>query len=86
MKPGITGVASIIFRDEIKIIQESKIPWDKYVKEKIMPHKAILERWYSKNQSFKTDLLLIFCTFIILINKKSKMIYRLFKDIPQMNK
>ena len=53
--PGLTGIGSIIFRNEESII--SKIadnngdPWEFYQKV-IYPYKGEVEMWYLKNQSF----------------------------------
>ena len=73
------GLASIIFRDEEKILQNSSHP-DKTYKEKITPRKAELEKWYIKNNSiylyFKLIILTLFVVIIPSIN-----ISRFFDDI-----
>ena len=61
--PGLSGVGSIIFRDEEKILQNSNDPDDTY-KEEITPKKAALEKWYVKNQSIGLYFKLIFMTLI----------------------
>jgi lipopolysaccharide/colanic/teichoic acid biosynthesis glycosyltransferase len=77
--PGLSGLASIIFRDEEKILQNSSHP-DKTYKEKITPRKAELEKWYIKNNSiylyFKLIILTLFVVIIPSIN-----ISRFFDDI-----
>lgn len=50
MKPGLTGIGSIIFRDEEKYFLSSDDP-DLIYRIKIAPSKAILERWFFKNRS-----------------------------------
>ena len=56
VKPGITGIGSIVFRDEEKWI--SAYNGDKHVfyKKYIAPYKGELELWYQKNISFSNDL------------------------------
>ncbi len=61
--PGLSGVGSIIFRDEEKILQNSNDPDDTY-KEEITPKKAALEKWYVKNKSIGLYFKLIFMTLI----------------------
>tara|TARA_Y100000389_G_scaffold167531_1_gene172757 strand:- start:4667 stop:5299 length:633 start_codon:yes stop_codon:yes gene_type:complete len=66
IRPGLSGVSSIIFRDEEKIFQNSDDP-DKTYKEKISPKKAELEKWYVKNRSVYLYFKLIILTLIIVI-------------------
>ena len=61
--PGLSGVGSIIFRDEEKILQNSSDP-DTTYKEEITPKKAALEKWYVKNKSIGLYFKLIFLTVI----------------------
>jgi lipopolysaccharide/colanic/teichoic acid biosynthesis glycosyltransferase len=61
--PGLSGVGSIIFRDEEKILQNSNDP-DTTYKEEITPKKAALEKWYVKNKSIGLYFKLIFLTVI----------------------
>lgn len=62
-KPGLSGVGSIIFRDEEKILLNSSDPDATYKKE-ITPKKAELEKWYVKNKSIGLYFKLIFLTVI----------------------
>lgn len=61
--PGLSGVGSIIFRDEEKILQNSS-DLDTVYKEKITPEKALLEKWYVENRSISLYFKLIFLTLI----------------------
>ena len=63
VKPGITDYASIKFRDEAEIMNKSDKPEDVYINE-IMPEKIKLNKIYIKEQSFITDLKIIFLTFV----------------------
>ena len=63
VKPGLTGIGSIIFRDEEELISDVKNSggdlWHFY-KEKIYPFKGKLEIWYQNNTSFILEMKLIF--------------------------
>lgn len=83
MKPGLTGAGSIIFRDEESIMGKSKLPWEECVKQEIMPRKAAAEEWYSKHQSFITDLKLIFITVWVVLFPGSNILHQIFKDLPE---
>ena len=84
-KPGLTGIGSIIFRDEEKLITDVKNnggdTWEFY-KDKIYPFKGELEIWYQNNRSFFLDLKLIFITAWVIFNPNSKIYNKLFKDLP----
>lgn len=61
--PGLSGVGSIIFRDEEKILQNSSDP-DATYKEEITPEKAKLEKWYVENNSLLLYFKLIVLTIV----------------------
>lgn len=83
MKPGITGIGSVIFRDEESILKNTKLHWEECVKQVIMPVKGELEEWYFLNRGFKTDLKLIFITFWVVFFTESNLVNKSFKDLPQ---
>ena len=88
VKPGLSGIGSIIFRDEESIITKVKNEggniWDFY-KNKIYPHKGELEIWYQKNKSFTLDIKLIFITLWVIFFPNSSIYYKLFTDLPKRN-
>ena len=86
VKPGLTGIGSIIFRDEESIISSIKNedPHEFY-KRVIAPYKGELEIWYQKNCSFFLDLKLIFLTAWVILFPNSKLYEKWFKDLPNRN-
>lgn len=82
-KPGITGIGSIIFRDEEKLISESNQDPHEFYKNVIAPYKGELEMWYQTHKSFLVDMLLIFLTVWVILFSESKLPYSLFKDLPK---
>ena len=81
-QPGITGIGSIIFRDEEKWISDFDGDKHKFYKDKIAPYKAEVEIWYYQNQSVLIDLKLIFLTAWVIIFPNSNVVYKLFKYLP----
>lgn len=79
-KPGITGIGSLIFRDEEKLISSAKDPVAMYTKN--ASYKGALEIWYQKNASLRTDFMIIFLTAWSILFPKSTMQNRVFKDLP----
>lgn len=86
VKPGLTGIGSIIFRDEESIISAIKDedPHEFY-KRLIAPYKGELEMWYQKHNSFFLDLQLIFMTAWVIFVPNSKLYEKWFKDLPKRN-
>ena len=84
VKPGLTGIGSIIFRDEESIISAitEEDPHEFY-KRVIAPYKGELEMWYQSNNSFFLDLQLIFMTAWVILVPTSKLYERWFKDLPK---
>lgn len=88
VKPGLTGIGSIIFRDEEELITQVKNSggdtWDFY-KNKIYPFKGQVEEWYQGKQSFVTDLKLIILTAWVILQPNSSLTYKWFHDLPKRN-
>ena len=86
VKPGLTGIGSIIFRDEEDLISNVKNDggdiWDFY-KNTIYPFKGEVEIWYQNNKSFFLDIKLIFITAWVIFKPNSTVYSKLFKDLPK---
>ena len=84
VKPGLTGIGSIVFRDEESIISSvtDEDPHDFY-KRVIAPFKGELEMWYQENCSFFLDLKLIFTTAWVIIFSKTRTYKKWFKNLPE---
>ena len=84
VKPGLTGIGSIVFRNEDEILSNSGENLEEFYKKKITPYKAMLEKWYKNKASFLCDLKIIFLTAWVIIFKDSKLPWIIFKDLPKM--
>lgn len=86
VKPGLTGIGSIIFRDEEELLSEMEVKggniWDFY-KDKIYPFKGELEVWYQEHKSFTLDLKLIFLTVWVILVPTSKVYEKYLKNLPR---
>ena len=58
VRPGLSGIGSIIFRDEENLMHASTDP-NQFYDTVIMPYKGKLEEWYVANQGLRTYLLSI---------------------------
>jgi lipopolysaccharide/colanic/teichoic acid biosynthesis glycosyltransferase len=82
IKPGLSGIGSIIFRNEDEILQKVNDPYkfDLYV---ITPYKAELEMWYMKNRNIKTYFELILITVVVLLFSNKFNIFDYYRDLPK---
>lgn len=80
-KPGMTGIGSLIFRDEEKIISDAADPKDMYAT--IYLFKGALEMWYQQHASIYTDFMIIFLTAWSIIFPKNELVNKIFKDLPK---
>jgi len=83
-KPGLTGIASIIFRDEEKLHSNTNMDPHEFDRLHIAPYKGALELWYQEHCSFRTDILIIFLTAAVILFPENKWAFRFFKDLPKM--
>ncbi|MCF8202945.1 MAG: sugar transferase, partial [Crocinitomicaceae bacterium] len=81
----LSGIGSIIFRDEEKLLTDTTMDKSIYYAQYISPYKGELELWYQKHISFKTDVILIFLTVWVIIFSESQLPFKLFKDLPTRN-
>ncbi len=84
IKPGLTGVGSIFFRDEESILENNKeLSYDECYSKLIAPYKGELEIWYSKKRSVGLYLLLLILTAWVVIFPNSRIYTKVLKNLPQ---
>jgi lipopolysaccharide/colanic/teichoic acid biosynthesis glycosyltransferase len=83
LKPGITGIGSIVFRDEERFLEDNNEDSNEFYKTEIVPFKAILECWYEKNRSLSIDTLLIIITIIMVFFPGMKLHKHFFSNLPK---
>ena len=82
VRPGLSGIGSIIFRDEENILSGENRGVDFY-SNVIAPYKGCLEEWYIDNQNIYIYFLAIFITILIVIFPTSQMPWFVFKALPE---
>jgi len=82
-QPGLTGIGSIVFRDEELIITQSNLPPHECYRDIILPYKGALEVWYHKHLNFFTDFMILFLTAWYIVFPKSNMVYKVFPSLPK---
>lgn len=81
VRPGLSGIGSIVFRDEEELMHADADP-DRLYDEVIMPFKGKLEEWYTQNQSLMTYFKLIILTALVVVFPRLDLVWRIFPDLP----
>lgn len=82
VQPGLTGIGSIVFRDEELIITQSNLSPEDCYRHVILPYKGALEIWYQEHRNFYTDFMILFLTAWYVVFPTSKLVYRIFPSLP----
>jgi lipopolysaccharide/colanic/teichoic acid biosynthesis glycosyltransferase len=83
VRPGLTGIGSIIFRDEERLLDGRDDPIGFY-NENITPYKSDLEIWFVQNNSLWLYIKAIFVTAWVVIFPASKIADIAFSGIPRL--
>ena len=81
VRPGLSGIGSIIFRDEEGMMHANNDP-DKFYDEIIMPYKGSLEDWYVSHKNIVSYFSLIGLTIWVVLGFNSSLVWKIFKDLP----
>ena len=83
IKPGLTGIGSIVFRDEERYLADLDEPMEFYRKH-IIPYKTDLEIWFVKNNTLWLYIKIIFVTAWVVIFPSSTIADKAFIGIPRL--
>lgn len=81
VKPGLSGLGPIVFRDEEELLagrQDALAFYDRV----IAPYKAQVEAWYVKHQTMATYFNVIALTVWVVLFPSSPLVWRFFPDLP----
>ena len=83
-RPGLSGIGSVVFRNEEEILQEVKEKdRERYYRDVILPYKMDLEEWYSSNKSISLYWKLILLTIDAVLGGKR---WKRIKGLPEIPK
>ena len=77
--PGLSGIGSVVFRDEEDILHTVENP-NNFHDNIITPYKGRLECWYVNHRNIANYFKLIFATVIVVLNAKSNTWQKWFKE------
>ncbi|HAN98538.1 MAG TPA: lipid carrier--UDP-N-acetylgalactosaminyltransferase [Planctomycetaceae bacterium] len=84
-RPGITGIGSLVFRDEESIVTRARDAGEdprEFYKSVIMQYKGSLEIWYSEHAGLMTDLKILVATAVAVLRPGWYGFVRWFRDFP----
>lgn len=81
VRPGLSGIGSIIFRNEEDMMNSSNDP-DKFYDDILMPYKGSLEKWYVAHINIVSYFVLIGLTIWVVLGLNSRLTWKIFKDLP----
>ena len=82
VRPGLSGIGSIVFRSEEDMMHANAKP-NRLYDDVIMPYKGKLESWYVRNNSLRNYLLLIALTILVIITRSTRLIFKNFSSLPR---
>jgi lipopolysaccharide/colanic/teichoic acid biosynthesis glycosyltransferase len=83
IRPGLTGIGSIVFRDEERYLADRDEPMEFY-REHIIPYKSDLELWFVENNTLWSYIKIIFVTAWVLVFPSSNIVDKAFDGIPSL--
>jgi len=66
-RPGLTGLGSVVFRDEESLLAKSDLPPIEAYRTEVAPYKGRLECWYVENRTLLLDLKLLVLTAVVVV-------------------
>ena len=81
-RPGVTGIGSLVFRDEEAYVSATRRDPTDFYRQVIFPYKGQLELWYFRRKSPATDLKILVLTAWSLFSPSSTLVFRWFSDLP----
>jgi lipopolysaccharide/colanic/teichoic acid biosynthesis glycosyltransferase len=83
IRPGLTGIGSIVFRDEERYLADRDEPMEFY-REHIIPYKSDLELWFVENNTLRLYIKIIFVTAWVVVFPLSNIVDKAFVGIPSL--
>jgi len=82
-RPGLTGLGSVVFRDEEAWLARSELPPLEAYRKEIAPYKGRLECWYVDHRSLWLDFKLLLLTVIVVLLPESRWYRKWLADLPE---
>jgi len=82
VKPGLSGLGSVVFRNEEDML-DNEIEGPEFYKKSISRYKGLIEVWYINHANLKNYFKIIFITIQVVVFPSSVDIFKIFPDLPR---
>lgn len=82
VKPGVSGLGSLVFKNEFLLLQKNKYV-KKIYKNKISVYKGKIEHWHVKNFNLFCYIKILILTFFVMLLNKPKLVFSFFSKLPK---
>ena len=82
IRPGLSGLGPVVFRDEESILSENSKSVDFY-DQVIAPYKGAIECYYVSNRNCKNYFKIIVVTIWVVLFPRSKIVWKVFSELPK---
>lgn len=82
VRPGLSGIGSIVFRNEEEMMHGHEDP-NQFYDHVIMPYKGQLEEWYVQNQNIWSYFMLIVLTIGVVLFSWPDIVWKVFSNLPK---
>jgi lipopolysaccharide/colanic/teichoic acid biosynthesis glycosyltransferase len=81
IRPGLSGLGPIVFRNEESILADNETSVDFY-DQVIAPYKGEVEAYYVEHQNIYTYFAIIILTVWVVLFPKSELVWKIFSHLP----
>jgi lipopolysaccharide/colanic/teichoic acid biosynthesis glycosyltransferase len=85
VRPGLSGIGSIVFRDEESLLH-GRVDAASFYDGVIAPYKGALEEWYVVHRGLWTNLMCILLTVWVVLFPRSQAVWKVFPSLPRRPK
>ena len=82
VKPGVSGLGSLVFKNEYLLLQKNKYV-KKIYKNKISVYKGKIEHWHVTNFNLFCYIKILILTFFVMLLNKPKLVFSFFSKLPK---
>ena len=82
VKPGLSGLGSLVFKNEFLLLKKNKYI-KKIYKDKISVYKGKIEQWHVKNINFFNYIKILILTLFVMLLNKPKLVFSFFSKLPK---
>ena len=84
VRPGLSGVGSIIFRDEERLLASDEVDPVEFYRSAIAPYKAEVEEWWVDHVNLRIYFFCMIATVWVILHPSSNLLFAVLPSLPKM--